>query len=380
MMATPTKENFQISPAQISQSDTAAILYSSGTTGNFKGVELTHRNFISAIAGAHAEASPSRKTPAVTLCAVPYFHIYGFLMGLKEVALGGTLVAMRRFDLELMVRKVEEFKVTHLAVAPPAVVAIVHNADAARRYDLSSLEVVFCGGAPLANAVVERFKTEFPNVPIAQAYGLTEMTGGATRTMGPTESRVIGAVGRLVSGCQAKIVDPKSHNGLGLPPLKDGELWIRGSTVMKGYIADKEATAAILDSEGWLRTGDICYFDNEGFLFYVERMKDLIKYKAYQVAPAELEHLLLSHPEISDAAVVPYPQEEAGQIPVAFIVRKSGNLVNESQIIDFVAKQVAPYKKIRRVFFLNSIPKNAAGKVLKKELIKLATSLAASKL
>ncbi|KAL3501047.1 hypothetical protein ACH5RR_035496 [Cinchona calisaya] len=370
------QNSFHLPENQISQSDTAAILYSSGTTGNFKGVELTHRNFISFLAGARAAATV-RKTPVVTLCAVPYFHVYGFMLCFREVALGGTVVAIKRFDLELMARKVEEFKVTHLALAPPSLVAMVNNADVASKYDLSSLEMVLCGGALLANAVTERFKIEFPNVAVAQAYGLTEATGGITRTMGPNESRVKGTVGRLNSFCQAKIVDP---NGLGLPPFKEGELWVRGPTIMKGYAADKEATASILDADGWLKTGDICYFDNQGFLFYVERMKDLIKYKAYQVAPAELEHLLQTHPEITDAAVIPYPHEEAGQIPVAFVVRKSGSLLNEKQIIDFVAKQVAPYKKIRKVFFLDSIPKNAPGKVLKKELIKLSASGTASKL
>lgn len=161
------KESFsQIPPIQISQSDTAAILYSSGTTGNFKGVELTHRNFISALAGAYAAAR--RRTPAVTFCGVPYFHVYGFLLCFREVALGGTVVAMKRFDLELMMKKVEEFKVTHMALAPPAVVAMVNYADVARKYDLKSLEVVLCGGAPLAHLVIARFKKQFPNVAITQ--------------------------------------------------------------------------------------------------------------------------------------------------------------------------------------------------------------------
>ncbi|KAL0421536.1 UNVERIFIED_CONTAM: 4-coumarate--CoA ligase-like 5 [Sesamum latifolium] len=126
-----------------------------------------------------------------------------------------------------------------------------------------------------------------------------------------------------------------------------------------GYVGDEEATAATIDSEGWLRTGDICYFNSEGLLFYVDRMKELIKYKGYQVAPAELEDILISHPAILDAAVIPYPDEDAGQIPAAFVVRQPGSTINDSQIMDFVAEQVAPYKKIRRVFYIDSIPKNA---------------------
>ncbi|KAL3649869.1 hypothetical protein CASFOL_006272 [Castilleja foliolosa] len=353
------------------QNDAAAILYSSGTTGRVKGVELTHRNFIAGIAGVRATRA-ARPSPAVTLCAVPFFHVYGFVLCIREVALGGSVVVVSRRNPESILRAVEELKVTHLAVAPPTVVAMVKSA-ADEKYDLRSLEAVLCGGAPLANSVVERFMQRFPNVSMFQAYGLTETTGGITRAIGVNESQVIGSNGRLASNCQAKIVDPLTgHN---LPPLEPGELWIQGPMVMKGYVGDKEATAAMLDSEGWLRTGDICYFDNQGFLFCVDRMKELIKYKGYQVPPAELENVLLSHPAIIDAAVIPFPDESAGQIPAAFVVRKPGSKVNGSEIMEFVAKQVAPYKKIRRIFFIDSIPKNAAGKVLRKQLTELASGI-----
>ncbi|GMP51759.1 hypothetical protein CsSME_00017864 [Camellia sinensis var. sinensis] len=185
-------------------------------------------------------------------------------------------------------------------------------------HDLSSLEVVACSGAPLPNAVIERLKKRFPGVLVAQSYGLTESTGGVSRTMGPIESQILGSSGRLMPYCQAKIVD--AETGISLPPFKHGELWVGGPYIMKGYVNDKEATAAIMDSEGCLRTGDICYFDNEGFLYVVDRLKELIKYKGYQVAPVELENLLQTHPHIVDAAVVPYPDEEAGQVPMAFVV------------------------------------------------------------
>ncbi|KAL3835669.1 hypothetical protein ACJIZ3_010405 [Penstemon smallii] len=361
---------------EIFQDDTAAILYSSGTTGRFKGVELTHRNLIAAIAGVHVIRAVWM-SPAVTLCAVPFFHVYGFVLCIRELAFGGSLVVIsaERRSLELMMEAVEEFRVTHLAVAPPVVVAMVKHhgggAVAAEMYDLGSLEAVLCGGAPVANSVIESFKQRFNNISLLQAYGLTETTAGITRSIGQSESRVTGSNGRLMSNCQAKIVDPvTAHN---MPPLKPGELWIKGPMIMKGYVGDNEATAAMLDSEGWLRTGDICYFDSAGFLFYVDRMKELIKYKGYQVAPSELEDLLLSHPDIADAAVIPYPDEDAGQIPVAFVVRQQGSTVDDLDIMEFVAKQVAPYKKIRRVFYVDSVPKNAPGKVLRKELIKLAS-------
>ncbi|KAB2067937.1 hypothetical protein ES319_A09G262100v1 [Gossypium barbadense] len=149
---------------------------------------------------------------------------------------------------------------------------------------------------------------------------------------------------------------------------------------MKGYIGDENATAKTMDSEGWLKTGDICYFDSQGFLYIVDRLKELIKYKAYQVPPAELEHLLHSHPEISDAAIIPYPDEEAGQMPMAYIVRQPGSSMSEAQIMDYIAKQVAPYKKIRRVAFIDSIPKSPAGKILRRELVNHSLSAGLSKL
>ncbi|XP_057486512.1 4-coumarate--CoA ligase-like 9 [Actinidia eriantha] len=374
MMTTRTGRTPRVN---ISQSDTAAILYSSGTTGNFKGVELTHRNFISSLAGTQA-CRPVRPSSAVILCAVPYFHMYGFICCVRAVAMGDGLVTMGRFDLRLMIKAIGDFRVSHLALAPPIVVAMVKEGDFMDGYDLSSLEAVVSGGAPLPIAVVERFKKRFPKVQLTQGYGLTESTGGVARMMGPNESQRFGASGRLMPYCQAKIVDVET--GIGLPPFKQGEFWVRGPTIMKGYVNDKEATAMILDSEGWLRTGDICYFDSEGFVYVVDRLKELIKYKGYQIAPVELENLIQNHPDVIDAAVVPYPDEEAGQVPMAFVVRRPQSTIDETEVKDFVARQVAPYKKIRKVSFIGSIPRSAPGKVLRKELIKLALSGVSSKI
>ncbi|KAJ0095136.1 hypothetical protein Patl1_16889 [Pistacia atlantica] len=300
----------ELDRVSVSQLDPAAILYSSGTTGMIKGVVLTQRNWISSLAGALAVRSV-RETPVVALCAVPYFHVYGFRYCVTAVGVGA------------------EFG--------------VHG----------------------------------------KGYGLTESTGRVFGTEGPKECQVVGATGKLAPNCEAKIVDPDT--GIAQPPGRPGELWIRGSFTMKGYVGDEEATANVLDSAGWLRTGDLCYIDNEGFLFYLDRIKELIKYKGYQVGlevapPAELEHLLQSHPDIVDAAVIPYPDELTGQVPMAFVVRKFGRIIDGSKIMDFINKQVAPYKRIRQVNFINSLPRNASGKVLRKELIKLAQSSTISKL
>ncbi|XP_068651910.1 4-coumarate--CoA ligase-like 9 [Aristolochia californica] len=360
---------------EVKQSDPAGILYSSGTTGGVKGVVLTHRNFMALIAGLYS-VRQNRSSPAVVMVTVPLFHMFGFFYCMKAVALAETVVLMHRFEIGKALGAVEEFKVTTMAVAPPVVVALV-KADATR-HDLSSLEVVASGGAPLGKEVIQVFASKFRNVQIAQGYGLTESAGAAFRTVGPEETRHYGSAGRLSAYTEAKLVDPVT--GEALPPCNEGELWIRGSTIMKGYIGDESATSATLDSEGWLRTGDLCYIDTEGFIFVVDRLKELIKFKGFQVAPAELEQLLQSHPEIVDAAVIPFPDEEAGQLPMAFVVKRTDSTLNQTQVMSFVARQVSQYKKIRRVSFINSIPKNPAGKILRKDLIKLAVSGLASKL
>jgi len=364
---------------RVEQSDTAAILYSSGTTGRVKGVELTHRNFIALIAGFYylrREEEENSPHP-VALNPLPLFHVFGFFMLIRAAAMGETIVLMERFDFEGMLRAVEKYKVTYMPVSPPLVVALAKS-DLVAKYDLSSLRVIGCGGAPLGKEVAEKFGERFPEVEVVQGYGLTETGGGATRMLEPEESKQLASVGRLAENMEAKIVDPVT--GEALPPGHQGELWLRGPIVMKGYVGDDEATAATLDADGWLKTGDLCYFDSDGLLHIVDRLKELIKYKAYQVPPAELEHLLQSNPEIVDAAVVPYPDEEAGQIPMAFVVRKPGSNITEAQIMDFIARQVAPYKKIRRVAFINSIPKSPAGKILRRELVNHALSGASSKL
>ncbi|KAJ9140198.1 hypothetical protein P3X46_030874 [Hevea brasiliensis] len=371
----------RVNRLEVKQSDTAAILYSSGTTGRVKGVSLTHRNLIVLIAGFYYNsraADPNEPEPhPVSLFTLPMFHVFGFFMLIRAAAKGEMVVLMERFDFEGMLRAVEKYKVSYMPVSPPLIVAFVKS-ELTKKYDLSSLLLLGCGGAPLGKDIADRFKEKFPQVDIIQGYGLTETGGGAARMIGPEESKKHGSVGLLAENMEAKIVDPET--GEALPPGQRGELWLRGPTVMKGYVGDEKATAETLDSEGWLKTGDLCYFDSQGFLYVVDRLKELIKYKAYQVPPAELEQLLQSNPEIADAAVVPYPDEEAGQIPMAYVVRKPGSSITEAQVMDFIAKKVAPYKKIRRVGFINSIPKSPGGKILRRELVSHALSGASSKL
>ncbi|VAH94336.1 unnamed protein product [Triticum turgidum subsp. durum] len=198
-----------------------------------------------------------------------------------------------------------------------------------------------------------------------EGYGSTE-AGGISLMIDRDECSRVGSAGRISHNVEVKIVDIVT--GEPLPVGRKGELCVRGPSIMTGYVGDDGANTAAFDSEGWLKTGDLCYIDEDGFLFVVDRLKELIKYKAYQVAPAELELVLQSLPEIMDAAVMPYPHEEAGEIPMALVVRQPGSKVTEAQVMEHVAKQVAPYKKVRKVVFVDSIPKSPAGKILRRQL------------
>ncbi|KAK9740106.1 hypothetical protein RND81_03G011700 [Saponaria officinalis] len=359
---------------KVRQDDAAALLYSSGTTGVSKGVVTSHRNMIAMVQTIIQRFKVDEGSDSNTfVCTVPMFHIYGlvaFATGL--LATGATIVVLSKFEMNDLFVAISKYNVNYFPLVPPILVAMVNHADQIKKnYNLSSLRNVLSGGAPLGKEVIEGFVEKFPNVIIMQGYGLTESTaiGASADTL--EESRKYGTAGLLSPSIEAKIVDPESGVALGVN--QTGELWLRGPTVMKGYFKNPEATASTLTSDGWLKTGDICYIDEDGHLFVVDRLKELIKYKGYQVAPAELEALLLTHPQIADAAVIPFPDKDVGQYPMAYVVRKAGTSVSENEVMDFVAKQVAPYKRIRRVAFAESIPKNASGKILRKDLIKLAT-------
>ncbi|KAJ6731152.1 hypothetical protein OIU85_021881 [Salix viminalis] len=358
---------------RVNQNDTATLLYSSGTTGESKGVVSSHKNLI-AMVQTIVERFRLNEGSHKFVCTVPMFHIYGlaaFATGI--LASGSTIIVLSKFEMGEMLSTIEKYQATYLPLVPPILVAMINGADQIRtKYDFSSLQSVLSGGAPLSKEVIEGFSNNYPGVTILQGYGLTESTGIGASTDTLEESRRYGTAGLLSPNTEAKIVDPES--GKALPVNQTGELWLRAPSVMKGYFSNAEATSSAIDSEGWLRTGDLCYIDDDGFIFVVDRLKELIKYKGYQVPPAELEALLLAHPEISDAAVIPFPDKNVGQFPMAYVVRKAGSNLSEKAVQDFIAGQVAPYKRIRRVAFIAAIPKNPSGKILRKDLIKLATS------
>jgi 4-coumarate--CoA ligase len=340
---------------------TVVLPYSSGTTGVNKGVMLTHRNLVANVAQV---LGPAEIREDETLIAVlPFFHIYGMQVLMNcGLRIGATVVTMPRFDLEQFLSIHQEYGVTRSFVAPPIVVALAKH-PLVDNYDLSKLEQVFSGAAPLsAELAIETGKRL--GCEVVQGYGMTELSPVSHLT--PVGMFKPGSVGVTAPNTEMRIVDPVT--GEDVEVGRDGEIWVRGPQVMKGYLNNEQATAATITDDGWLRTGDIGHVDEEDHVFVVDRLKELIKYKGFQVPPAELEALLLTHPAVADAAVVGLPDEEAGEIPAAYVVLRQGADATAEEIMEYVAREVAHYKQIRRLEFIDAVPKSASGKILRREL------------
>ncbi|KAF7047857.1 hypothetical protein CFC21_056716 [Triticum aestivum] len=294
-------ESAPLDAGAVRQSATATIQYSSGTSGRVKAVALSHRSFIAMGAGLHAQHVKSRKGVERNLMSAPMFHSMGFSSVLNGLAQGLTMVvitaAAARAGLRGMLEAAERWEVTEIMAAPPLLLGITKD-----RCRLKSLVRVVCGGAPLPTSVAEQFRRRFPHVDLRTGYGSTE-AGVVSVMVDRDECSHVGSAGRIFHGIEAKIIDIVTGEHLSIG--QKGELCLRSPFIMTGYVGDDEATAAAFDSESWLKTGDLCYIDQDGFLFVVDRLKELIKYKAYQVAPVELELILQSLPEIVDAAVMP---------------------------------------------------------------------------
>ena len=334
--------------------------YSSGTTGRSKGVILSHDNLTANIE--QCKHVLSYGTSDVALAILPFFHIYGMQVLMNGLLANGvTIVTMPRFDLAEALTMIQEHKVTWFFAVPPIVLAFAKH-PLVDEYETDSLTVVFSGAAPLSAEVGQEAEDRL-GCSVIQGYGMTELSPVSHATV-PGKGKA-GSSGVTVSNTECRIVDPEG-NDLGID--EDGELWIRGPQVMKGYLNNAEATSATIDADGWLHTGDVAHFDSDGYIYIVDRIKELIKYKGFQVPPAELEGLLLTHDDIADAAVIGIPDDEAGEIPKAFITLMPGTELTAEAIQEFVAGQVATYKQVRIVEFIPEIPKSASGKILRREL------------
>lgn len=366
--ATPYRELFAhgdtppivaIDPAN----DVVALPYSSGTSGIPKGVMLTHRNIVANLQQMQAITEVIDSDSRV-LGVLPFFHIYGMVVVMGgALRQGACIVSLPRFDLEQVLKVLQEHKIRMANVVPPIILAMAKHPLVAN-FDLSQLKYLFSGAAPLgaelASACQERL-----GLTVRQGYGLTETSPVTHFHPMAGEKVVLDSVGPSAPNTECRLVDPDT--GLDCAPGERGELWMRGPQVMKGYFNKPEATAACMTDDGWFKTGDVAVVDEQGWYKIVDRVKELIKYKGLQVAPAELEALLLGHPSVADAAVIPVPDPDAGEIPKAFVVLRAP--LTAAEIMSFIAERVSSYKKVRQVEFVDAIPKSPSGKILRRVLV-----------
>lgn len=347
----------------------AVLPYSSGTTGTPKGVMLTHRNLVANVQQCRAQIQllPSDRVLAV----LPFFHIYGMTV-LLNLALRqrAALVTMARFGLEDFLSIIQKYRCTYLFIAPPIAVALAKH-PIVDDFDISTVHTMFSGAAPLDRETAEAAGRRL-HARMLQGYGMSELSPVSHAMPYQRDDVPVSSVGVMLPNQTCKLVDLETgeeiteigENGQ-TPP---GELWVKGPNVMLGYLGRPEATAETLDADGFLHTGDVATYHEGGWFTIVDRAKELIKYKGYQIAPAELEAVLLAHPEILDAAVIGVVGDDHEEIPQAFVVRGADSELSAEAIMQFVAENVAPYKKVRRVEFVEVIPKSSSGKILRREL------------
>jgi acyl-CoA synthetase (AMP-forming)/AMP-acid ligase II len=337
----------------------AVVFSTSGTTGLPKSAAHTHAGAVATLRQYAAGSLRRFRADDVVSGVVPFPHMFGSVMLNSALRAGARMVVLPRFEPEAFLRMIEEHRVTVAIVVPP-VARLLARHPLVDRYDLSSLRFVFVGAAPCPAALEEEC-SERLGCTVAQGLGMTEAAPLAL----PEEPVRHGSVGRVVPGTEAIVVDPDS--GARLDAGRTGELWFRGPQVMSGYLGDAAATEGIIDADGWLHSGDLGYFDADGHLYVVDRLKELIKCRGYQVAPAQLEAELVAHPAIADAAVVGRPDVEAGEVPVAYVVPRAP--VGCGEIVSWVGERVAPYKRLADVIVVDEIPRSPTGKVLRRVLV-----------
>jgi acyl-CoA synthetase (AMP-forming)/AMP-acid ligase II len=343
--------------------DLVALPYSSGTSGLPKGVMLTHRNLVANLCQTFGPGSALGFDDRI-LAVLPFYHIYGLVVIMQgALRLGATIVTLPRFELEQFLHTIQSQRISYVNLVPPIVVALAKH-PMVEQYDLSSLHHIHCGAAPLGESVA-RACSERTGAIVRQGYGLTETSPVTHNHPHFGDDVKFGSVGPPLANTACRVVDVVTGEDVarGTP----GELLVRGPQVMRGYLNRPDETRAAISADDWFRTGDVVVADEDGWFTIVDRVKELIKFNGMQVAPAELESLLLSHPSIADAAVIPCDDEAAGEIPKAFIVTRAP--LTAAEVMAFVAERVAPYKKVRAVEFVDDIPKSPSGKILRRVLV-----------
>jgi acyl-CoA synthetase (AMP-forming)/AMP-acid ligase II len=337
----------------------AALPYSSGTTGLAKGVMLTHRNIVVNIL--QTRETMQQEEAKVLLAYLPLFHIYGLsVIMIGGLSMGATLVTLPRFEPESFLKALQDHRIALLHTVPPVLQFMAQHAlvDA---HDLSSLKRIICGAAPLGGAM-ERLAANRLKCDVGQGFGMTEASGVISASY-PARGRP-GASGQLLPGTEARVVDPET--GLDLGRNSSGEIWFRGPQAFRGYLNRADETAATITPDGWVRTGDIGHVDAEDYLYITDRLKELIKVKGFQVAPAELESLLMTHPSVADAAVVGRPDERTGETPVAYVRTRCE--LDPEELKSWIASRVVDYKRLGDIVFCEAIPKTTSGKILRRTL------------
>jgi len=355
-----TFERPVISPKE----DIAALVYSSGTTGLPKGVMLTHYNLTTNVLQMYNASDHHEDT---ILCVLPMFHIYAIaFINLMSLHHGATIVSMPKFDPKVFLTAIQQRQIATVPIVPPLALFMI-NHPVVNAFDLSSMKEVVVGAAPIDATVTKAFIAKFPGAVLRQGYGSTEslITHIQPKDMSKT---IPGSAGQILQHVDLKICSVETSEAVGVN--EKGEIRMRGPQVMAGYYNNAEATANCLGADGWLRTGDLGYFDEEGNVFIIDRLKELIKYKGFQVAPAELEDTLLSHPKIADACVIGIPDERAGQLPRAYLVPAKDATVTEEEVTKHMGEYMADHKQLRGgVVIVETIPKSASGKMLRRVLL-----------